>query len=142
MSGSLDRSPYYAPPQPWEQSLEQPGESLSLSECCRGDAAAAADDEAAREQARGSVRRLAVALGLAVVLAFLCWVLAPQWGVHLPMIVPLMGFASIAVGTIMAAAEAQPKRTPQGEDGAPGRPMCCGGPRPVGERLRMMNDGR
>lgn len=121
-------------------SLYFPQEELSQRECCLD--APPIDDEAVREQARGSLRRLAVAFGLAVALAFLCWVLAPQWGVHLPMIVPLMGFASIAAGTIMAAAEAQPKRKLPAEDAAPGRPMCCGGPRPVGERFRMMNDGR
>lgn len=108
---------------------------MSELECCLD---APEVDEAVVEQARGSVRRLAVALGLAMMIAFLCWVLAPRWGVHLPMIVPLMGFAAIAVGTIMAASEAQPKPKRAGDP--PGRPMCCSGPRPVGERLRMLNE--
>jgi hypothetical protein len=97
-----------------------------------------APEEQAREQARGSLRRLAVALGLSVVLAFLCFVLAPRWGVHLPVIVPLMAFGAIALGTIMAAAEARPKQKPEAEEDPadPGRPMCCGGPRPVGEATR------
>ena len=92
---------------------------------------------AEQEQARGSVRRLAIALGLSIVLAFLCFVLAPRWGVHLPAIVPLMGFVAIAVGTIMAAAEARPKPKKAADElDDPGRPMCCGGPRPVGEASR------
>ena len=118
---------YYAPPE----------DELTERACCL-DAPEA--DEAVAEQARGSLRRLAVAMGLAIMIAFLCWVLAPRWGVHLPMVVPLMGFVAIAVGTIMAAAEAAPKAKPRQE--APGRPMCCSGPRPVGERMRMMNDER
>jgi hypothetical protein len=125
VSDSASTSPYY---------LAE--DDLSERECCLE---TPEPDEAALEQARGSLRRLAVALGLAIVLAFLCWVLAPRWGVHLPMIVPLMGFVAIAVGTIMAAAEARPKGKSQCDE-TPGRPMCCAGPRPVGERLRMLSD--
>ena len=96
------------------------------------------ESEVQAEQARGSIRRLAVALGLSLVLAFLCFVLAPRWGVYLPMIVPLMGFGAIALGTIMAAAEARPKTPEQADDeaDAPGRPICCSGPRPIGEATR------
>jgi hypothetical protein len=109
------------------------GIHLSVAGCGCGEEGAESA-ETAREQARGSMRRLAVAFALAVVLAFLCFVLAPQWGVHLPMLVPLMGFGAIALGTIMAAAEAQPKAKPPQEP--PERPMCCCGPRPVGEATR------
>ncbi len=94
------------------------------------------DPEADVAEARGSLRRLAVALGLSLVLAFLCFVLAPRWGVYLPMAVPLMGFGAIALGTILAAAESSRGRKAPEPEIDPGRPMCCSGPRPVGEATR------
>lgn len=70
-------------------------------------------DPGATDAARGVdwsdpvVRRLMVALVLCIVLAIACWVLGPRLGVVLPPIVPLVGFAVIAGGTLLGLWEAR-----------------------------------
>jgi hypothetical protein len=96
--------------------------------------------EADDEDREGSAitRRIMVAFVLSVFLAVLSFVLLPKWGVHLPPMIPVLGFIVILVGTILGSHEAEQTRRQRKacECEDDGRPMCCGGPRP----MRMFRD--
>ncbi|MCL4742697.1 MAG: hypothetical protein KJZ54_10895 [Phycisphaerales bacterium] len=101
--------------------------------CCADPAAfsAAADEAHKRREGRRLVLRLIVAFALVILLGFVCFVVLPDFGVHLPPIVPIAAFAAIVVGSLLTAkAEGHfppPQRTQEDE----GRPIgCCPGPRP------------
>ncbi|MEZ6234165.1 MAG: hypothetical protein R3B68_08245 [Phycisphaerales bacterium] len=67
-----------------------------------------------RARGRGPVARLLVAFVLCALLAIGCWVVAPLLGVYMPAVVPLLGFAAIALGTVVSAIQ---NVGPHGDDG-------------------------
>lgn len=70
-----------------------------------------------QDHARGPLARLLIALVLCILLALVCWVVLPHVGVYMPPAVPLLGFAAIAGGTIVAAWErGTPGRRPGDPD--------------------------
>lgn len=74
-------------------------------------------------------RRLVVAFVLVALIAVLCFVVLPEYGLHLPPMVPLLGFVVIVVGTLLGS-EPGPRK-PKCACDDEGRPICCGGPRPL-----------
>ncbi|RMH12962.1 MAG: hypothetical protein D6695_05360 [Planctomycetota bacterium] len=75
------------------------------------------------------MRRLIVAFLLVAVIAVLSFVILPQYGLHLPPMVPLLAFVVIVVGSLMSADHPPPRNRRDCED--EGRPICCSGPRPL-----------
>lgn len=97
-------------------------------------------------------RRLFVAAILIAITAIVCWVILPQYGMTLPVMVPPLVFVAIFLGAVLTHAEEHAERddemdlqedpstglaptsnaigqacqTPDGD----GRPITCGGPRP------------
>lgn len=84
------------------------------------------------EQGRRLARRLMVAFVLVLVTAVACFIVVPGMGVHLPPIVPILCFAAIVAGSLMAhAGDAPEPRRPKPCDDE-GCPVgCCPGPRPM-----------
>jgi hypothetical protein len=91
------------------------------------------------EQSKRLARRLVVAFVLVMLTAVAFFVVVPLMGVDLPLIVPVMCFLTILVGSVLAHAGDAPEhhrpKTKQSEDCgcAVG---CCPGPRP----LKMFRD--
>jgi len=83
-----------------------------------------------------TARRLMVAFALSALLAVFSFVLLPKWGVYLPPMIPALGFIVILVGSILgsredrAGDESVVEKDRCGCDDE-GRPICCGGPRPM-----------
>lgn len=101
--------------------------------CCADPRAysAAADEEHNRREGRRLLLRLIVAFALVITLGFVCFVVLPGFGVHLPPIVPLAAFAAIVVGSLMTAKAEGHFPPPQRRKEDEGRPIgCCPGPRP------------
>ncbi len=90
------------------------------------------------EQSRRLARRLVVAFVLVLVTAVVFFLIVPRFGVHLPLFVPLLCFAVIALGSVLAhTGDAPPDlRKPTREDDG-FSVGCCPGPRPP----RMFRDG-
>ncbi len=76
------------------------------------------------------LKRLVVAFVLVALLAVLCLVVLPRYNVHLPPMVPLLGFVVIVVGTLMSS-YTPPRKKPKCDCDDEGRPICCSGPRPL-----------
>ncbi len=106
------------------------GSAHDLLEDARQKVREADDDD---REGTGTTRRVMVAFILSVFLAVLSFVLLPKWGVYLPPMIPVLGFIVILVGTIMGSYEAEQTRKKQRACACDdeGRPMCCGGPRPM-----------
>jgi hypothetical protein len=83
-----------------------------------------------------TARRLMVAFALSALLAVFSFVLLPKWGVYLPPMIPALGFIVILVGSILGSREDRAgdeqvvEKNSCGCDDE-GRPICCGGPRPL-----------
>ncbi len=54
------------------------------------------------EQGRRLARRLVVAFVLVLVTAVFFFLIVPRFGVHLPLFVPMLCFAVIAIGAVLA----------------------------------------
>jgi hypothetical protein len=99
-----------------------------------------AENEANRyeEQGRRLARRLIIAFVLVVLLAIVFFIVVPRMGVHLPVIVPVLCFATIVVGSLVAhagdAPESRRRAKPDQDCGC--AVGCCPGPRP----LKMFRD--
>lgn len=72
-------------------------------------------------------RRLVVAFALLALMVLLSYVVLPEFGLHLPPLIPPLAFVVIVIGSLLSA-DAPPK--PRCECDEEGRPICCGGPRP------------
>jgi hypothetical protein len=84
------------------------------------------------EQGKRLARRILVAFVL-IVLTAVAFFVAPVMGVDVPPIVPVMCFATIVVGAVMAhAGDAPEKRRSNPRNDDCGRAVgCCPGPRPL-----------
>lgn len=88
-----------------------------------------------REQDRSAyerpqiARRLVVAFILVALLALLAYVVLPQFGLHLPALIPPIAFLVITIGSLLSA-DAPAKADPPCDCDSDGRPICCSGPRP------------
>ncbi len=101
--------------------------------CCadRADLSFANDEAHNRREGRRLLLRLIVAFALVILLGFVCFVVLPGFGVHLPPIVPLAAFAAIVVGSLLTAKAEGHFPPPQRKPDDDGRPIgCCPGPRP------------
>lgn len=98
------------------------------------------EDLAERERLEGIrvTRRLAVAFLLIMVTGAVCWVVLPRFGMVLPAPAVLMIFGVMAFASLAPLFESRPKPAPPAED--LGRPIKCGGPRPIGELSRQRKD--
>lgn len=85
------------------------------------------------EQGRRLARRLIVAFVLVVLLAVVFFIIVPKMGVHLPMFVPVLCFATIVLGALLAhAGDAPESRQARKRDDDCGCAVgCCPGPRPL-----------
>lgn len=118
------------------------GPGLPDEPCCRTDGCSSGShliDDARRQMAEADardnpgaalLRRLVVAFVLVAVVAAVSYVVLPSRGIHLPPMLPLLGFLVILVGTLLGSAgDQRPPARPRVEDD--GRPICCSGPRPL-----------
>lgn len=98
------------------------------------------EDDAERQRLEGIrvTKRLAVAFFLIMVTAAVCWVVLPRFGMVLPAPAVLMIFAVMAFASLAPLFEGRPKPAAPAED--LGRPIKCGGPRPIGEMSRQRRD--
>ncbi len=108
-----------------------PGEPCAVDPNLLDDARArlaAAEERAA--DGGGLLRRLVVSFVLLAAVAVVCFVVLPSRGIHVPPMIPLLGFVVIVVGTVLGSGEPVVKRKPRrAEDD--GRPLGCCGPRPL-----------
>jgi len=91
------------------------------------------------EQSRRLAHRIVIAFVLILVTAVIFFIVVPLMGVHLPIIVPMMCFIAIAVGSVMAhVGDAPDQRVdmPKKKDDCGRAVGCCSGPRP----LKMFGD--
>lgn len=97
------------------------------------------EDQAERERLEGIriTRRLVVAFVLIMLTGAVCWVVLPRYGMVLPLPAVLMIFFVMAFASLAPLLESRPKAAPP-ED--MGRPLKCGGPRPIGELSRQRQD--
>lgn len=90
-----------------------------------------ADEDDSKEGAK-LARRLMVAFALSALLAVMSFVFLPKWGVHLPPMIPVLGFIVILIGVVLSSHEdAQSRKKDACACDDEGRPICCGGPRPM-----------
>jgi hypothetical protein len=87
----------------------------------------AAEEERAAD-AGGLLKRLVVAFVLLVVVAVASFVVLPSRGIHVPPMVPLLGFVVIVVGTVLGSPQPVTKKKAKTEEG---RALGCCGPRPM-----------
>jgi len=85
------------------------------------------EDEEARASA-ALMKRLLLALVLVLVLAAVCFVVLPLYGMNLPIIMPLLAFAAIFLGSVLTTPPPKPRPRPTDDGRAIG---CCPGPRPL-----------
>jgi len=136
MSANPD-SPYYTGYVPHEPSAAERAESgIDLNEQIAHDEAALAEQR--RQATVKLARRLVVAFILIALTAVGCWVVLPHYGLVLPPILPILAFATIVIGTVLAGApEPQERRENNADWCDDGCTSCgCGGPRPIGEMSR------
>ena len=91
------------------------------------------------EQSRRLARRIVVAFALIMFTAVIFFIAVPLMGVDLPIIVPVMCFVTIAVGSVMAHvgdAPDQRVQQPKKDEDCGCAVGCCSGPRP----LKMFRD--
>jgi len=90
------------------------------------------EDEDDHKEGTRLARRLMVAFSLSALLAAMSFVFLPKWGVHLPPMIPILGFIVILVGVVLGSHEdAQTRKKKACVCDDEGRPICCGGPRPL-----------
>lgn len=91
------------------------------------------------EQSRRLARRIVIAFVLIMVTAIIFFIAVPLMGVDLPVIVPVMCFITIAVGSVMAHIGDAPEHrvpVPKKNEECGCAVGCCPGPRP----LKMFGD--
>jgi hypothetical protein len=96
------------------------------------------DDRQRREGVRVA-RRLVIAFILIMITGAVCWVVLPQFGMHLPPLAVLAIFGFMAFASLATLFEGRPRRarsTPPDD----ARPISCCGVRPVGELSRKRAD--
>lgn len=83
-------------------------------------------------------RRLVIAFVASCILALVCWVVLPRFGVWLPPWIPLASFVVIMIATVLSARpDADELEDPDTQHASgssccdDGRPVCCSGPRPL-----------
>ena len=100
-----------------------------------------ADHDANRHEEQGKrlARRIIIAFVL-IVLTAVAFFIAPVMGVDVPPIVPVMCFAAIVLGSVMAHAGDAPDRNPPKprKDDCGCAVGCCPGPRP----MKMFGDDK
>ena len=98
------------------------------------------EDRTERERLEGIrvAKRLAMAFILIMVTGAACWVVLPRFGMVLPVPAVLMIFGVMAFASLAPLFENRAK--PEAPKEEIGRPIKCGGPRPIGELSRQRRD--